>query len=70
MAKDPEYQELKDISLESLKNEARILNELKIVDQEMSALRNENARLNRELRKYKNFLPIKAALKAKKMLKK
>ena len=70
MTNHPDYDTLRDISLKSLKNEARVLNELKVVDQEMSALRNENARLNRELRKYKNFLPIKAALKAKKMLKK
>ncbi|MCG1009977.1 hypothetical protein J4760_08090 [Salinicoccus sp. ID82-1] len=70
MTNHPDYETLKDISLKSLRNEARVLNELKIVDQEMSALRNENARLKRELRKYKTFLPIKAALKVRKMLKK
>ncbi|WP_411843692.1 hypothetical protein [Salinicoccus sp. HZC-1] len=64
------YEELKKITLDSLEQEERVLSEFKIIDQEMSALKNENARLNRELQKYKEFLPIKAALKAKKMIKK
>ena len=64
------YEELKKIALESLEQEERVLSEFKIIDQEMSALKNDNARLNRELQKYTEFLPIKAALKAKKMMKK
>lgn len=64
------YEELKKIALESLEQEERVLSEFKIIDQEMSALKNDNARLSRELQKYKEFLPIKAALRAKKMIKK
>lgn len=70
MSEKISYEELKRIALDSLEREQRILNEFKIIDQEMSALKNDNARLNRELNKYKGFLPIRAALKAKKMIRK
>lgn len=70
MREDISYEELKQIALESLEREQRVLNEFKIIDQEMTALKNDNARLERELNKYKGFLPIKAALKAKKMIEK
>ncbi|MFD2830031.1 hypothetical protein [Corticicoccus populi] len=70
MSEKISYEELKRIALDSLEREQRILKEFKIIDQEMSALKNDNARLNRELNKYKGFLPIRAALKAKKMIRK
>jgi cell shape-determining protein MreC len=68
MAEELKYDELKKIALESLEQEERALNELKIVDQEMTALKNDNARLKKELKRYKDFLPIKMALKVKKKM--
>ena len=49
------YEELKKIALDSLEKEERALNELKNIDRQISVLKNENDRLNRQLKKYQNF---------------
>ena len=64
------YEELKKIALDSLEKEERALNELKNIDRQISVLKNENDRLNRQLKKYQNLLPIKVGLKMKKFVRK
>lgn len=62
------YEELKNIALESLNKEERALNELKNIDRQISVLKNENDRLNRQIKKYQSFFPIKLGLKMKKFV--
>lgn len=62
------YEELKSIALESLNKEERALNELKNIDRQISVLKNENDRLNRQIKKYQSFFPIKLGLKMKKFV--
>lgn len=62
------YEELKEITLESLEKEERALNELKNIDRQISVLKNENDRLNRQIKKFQSFLPIKVGLKMKKFV--
>lgn len=64
------YEELKNIALESLEKEERALNELKNIDRQISVLKNENDRLNRQIKKYQRFLPIRIGLKMKKFVRK
>ena len=64
------YEELKKIALDSLEKEERALNELKNIDGQISVLKNENDRLNRQIRKYQSFFPIKIGLKMKKFVRK
>lgn len=49
------YEELKNLALESLNKEERALNELKNIDRQISVLKNENDRLNRQIKKYQSF---------------
>ncbi|MCK1976518.1 hypothetical protein LNK15_05540 [Jeotgalicoccus huakuii] len=62
------YEELKNLALESLNKEERALNELKNIDRQISVLKNENDRLNRQIKKYQSFFPIKLGLKMKKFV--
>lgn len=64
------YEELKRIALESLDKEERALNELKNIDRQISVLKNENDRLNRQIKKYQSFLPIRVGLKMIKFVRK